>query len=268
MTATATPTTGDPIPILKAFAALRRITGTYPDGHPVVAQKVRELHDLIRLQMADRESVQIEMIRGDVHADGLSFAGDVHASTMMAELSGLGVQSIHISRGVEGTELHTIAQFLWELKDAPAARPFDELLAERGVSHVSLGRLVPLDTRWRTEQWPDSPQGPIDPDYAETLMLAQQTFETVQAGRRLDPGSIQNLVHLLIHKVAQSNVALGQILALKQYREPDLLPLGERRHAQPAARTPARVRRGDEFRPGRGGAAARHRQDAGAVGSR
>ena len=50
-----------------------------------------------------------------------------------------------------------------------------------------------------------------------TLTLAQQAFDSVQAGRRLNTGSIQNLVHLLIHKVAQSNVALGQILAIKQY---------------------------------------------------
>jgi putative nucleotidyltransferase with HDIG domain len=217
MTSTITPLAGDPIPILKAFAALRRIIGTYPDGHPVVAQKVHELHELVRQQMSERGAVQIEMIRGDVHADGLSFAGDALASQMMAELSALGVQSIHISRGVEEPELLAVAKFLWDLKDAPASRPFDEQLGDRGVTHVTLGRLVPLDTRWRTEQWPNSPQGPIDPDYAETLMLAQQTFETVQAGRRLDPGSIQNLVHMLIHKVAQSNVALGQILALKQY---------------------------------------------------
>jgi putative nucleotidyltransferase with HDIG domain len=208
---------GDPVPILKAFAALRRITGTYPDGHPIIAQKVRELEQLVRQQMSDRETVQIEMIHGDIHADGLSFAGDVHASQMVQELSSLGVQSVHIRRGVTGSELHAVAQFLWDLKEAPVSRPFDEQLSERGVGHVSLGRLVPLDTRWRTQQWPDSPQGPIDPAYAETLLLAQQAFDSVQAGRRLNTGSIQNLVHLLIHKVAQSNVALGQILAIKQY---------------------------------------------------
>ena len=33
----------DPLPILKGFASLRRLTGTYPAGHPMIAQKVREL---------------------------------------------------------------------------------------------------------------------------------------------------------------------------------------------------------------------------------
>ena len=207
---------GDPIPILKAFAGLRRITGTYPDGHPVVVQKVRELEDLVRQQIGERPAVEIEMIHGDVHADGLSFAGDVHASQMVQELSALGVHSVHIGRGVTASELHAVAQFLWDVKDAPAGRPFDEQLADHGVQHVTLGRLVPLDTSWRTQQWPDSPQGPVDPAYAETLLMAQQAFEQVQAGRKLDTGSVQNLVHLLIHKVAQSHVALGQILAIKQ----------------------------------------------------
>lgn len=170
--------------------------------------------------MGARNTVQIEMIRGDVNADGLSFVGNAHASQMVQELSTLGVHSIHIRRGVTGSELHAVAQFLWDLRESVAERSFDEQLADRGVSHVTLGRLVPLDTRWRTPQWPDSPQGPMDPAHAETLMLAQQAFDSAQAGRRLNTGSIQNLVHLLIHKVAQSNVALGQILAInaiKQY---------------------------------------------------
>src|SRR5207249_8455243 len=33
----------DPLPILKGFANLRRLTGTYPAGHPMIAQKLREL---------------------------------------------------------------------------------------------------------------------------------------------------------------------------------------------------------------------------------
>jgi putative nucleotidyltransferase with HDIG domain len=85
------------------------------------------------------------------------------------------------------------------------------------VRHVSLGRLVPLDTRWRADEWADAPAGPLDPAYAESLVLAEQAFETVAAGRRLDLVTVRDLVHLLIHKVARSNAALGQILAVKQY---------------------------------------------------
>ena len=36
----------DPLAILKGFASLRRLTGTYPAGHPMIAQKLTELGDL------------------------------------------------------------------------------------------------------------------------------------------------------------------------------------------------------------------------------
>jgi putative nucleotidyltransferase with HDIG domain len=48
-------------------------------------------------------------------------------------------------------------------------------------------------------------------------LLAQQTFEETAAGKALDLMTVRDLVQLLIVKVARSNAALGQILAVKQY---------------------------------------------------
>ena len=76
---------------------------------------------------------------------------------------------------------------------------------------------MPLDTRCHAQQWPDAPTGPLDPAYAESLLLAQQAFDEVASGRALDLVTVRDLVHLLISKVARSNAALGQILAVKQY---------------------------------------------------
>ena len=41
------------------------------------------------------------------------------------------------------------------------------------------------------------------------------------AGKRLDQVTVRDLVKLLIHKVARSNAALGQILAVKHYENDD-----------------------------------------------
>jgi len=57
----------------------------------------------------------------------------------------------------------------------------------------------------------------MDPDYAESLLRAQHAFEHVAAGKRLDQVTVRDLVKLLIQKVARSNAALGQILAVKHY---------------------------------------------------
>jgi len=208
----------DPIHVLKGFVSLRRLMGTYPSGHPMIAQKLRELEDLVRLHLRRGPVLEVDVVDGDVHLDGVSFGRDQQASAQaIRELSDLGIDSIHIREGVETDELRAVAEFLWHYKESADGEPMEAQLARCGVHHISLARLVRLDTRWRAQQWPDAPTGPLDPAYAESLALAEQTFDTVAAGRRLDPVTVRDLVELLIYRVARSNAALGQILAVKQY---------------------------------------------------
>ena len=76
---------------------------------------------------------------------------------------------------------------------------------------------MPLDTRWKTVQWPDAPAGTLDPSYELSLALTERTFDDVMSGKGIDLATIRDIVHLLIQKVAASNAALGQILAVKLY---------------------------------------------------
>jgi len=112
-------------------------------------------------------------------------------------------------------ELLAVAEFLWQY--TASAESMGSQLAARNVQHISLGRLLPLDTRWRTQQWADAPTGPLDPDYAESLVMAQKTWDDTASGKPLDVVTVRDLVQMLIYKVARSNAALGQILAVKQY---------------------------------------------------
>ena len=204
--------------MLKGFASLRRLIGTYPPAHPMIAQKLRELDDLVRLHLRRGPVLEVDVVDGDVHLDGVSFGRDDQASAQaIRELSDLGIDSIHIREGVEPDELRAVAELLWHFKESADGESMEAQLARRGVRHISLARLVRLDTRWRAQQWPDAPTGPLDPAYAESLALAEQTFDTVASGRRLDPVTVRDLVELLIYRVARSNAALGQILAVKQY---------------------------------------------------
>jgi putative nucleotidyltransferase with HDIG domain len=206
----------DPLAILKGFASLRRLAGTYPAGHPMIGQKLTELGDLVAAHMRLNPELRIDVIRGEVCLDGVaSSAEKPSAQQIIRELSTLGVDSIHIREGVEPEELRTVAEFLWQHHESDES--FAAQLAERHVEHISLGKLLPLDTRWRVQRWPDAPTGPIDPAYAESILIAQQTFENTAAGKPLNVVTIRDLVQLLISKVAFSSAAMAQILAVKQY---------------------------------------------------
>jgi putative nucleotidyltransferase with HDIG domain len=207
----------DPLPVLKGLASLRRLIGAYPSGHPMIGQKLREVDEVVRqhLQLGP-DLLRIDVIHGNVHLNGVSFDGtDPATAQTVRELSELGIDSLYIREGVETDELRTVAEFLGQPRNND--EPVETQLARRNVRHISLGKLLALDTRWRTQQWPDAPPGPLDPAYAESLLLARQTFENTAAGKALDPVTVRDLVQLLICKVARSDAALSQILAVKQY---------------------------------------------------
>src|SRR5262249_8317271 len=90
-------------------------------------------------------------------------------------------------------------------------------LADRGVERISVGRLVPVDTRWRARKWADQPDQVYDPNYEESLALARQAFDDLSSGRRIDLRAVRDLVPLLIGRVVSSHAAVAQILAVKRF---------------------------------------------------
>jgi putative nucleotidyltransferase with HDIG domain len=208
----------DPVALLKGLVSLRRLTGLYPPGHPTIEQKLTELDDAVQNHIRGAAALRLDVIHGSAHLDGIPFRHDSETQAqILRELTDLGIDSIHIGHGVTRHELLALSEFLWQLKDAPSGEPVDVQLAARQIQHISLGRLVPLDTRWKAVQWPDSPTGTLDPSYELSLALTERTFDDVMSGRGINLGTIRDIVHLLIQKVAASNAALGQILAVKLY---------------------------------------------------
>jgi putative nucleotidyltransferase with HDIG domain len=208
----------EPLAVLKGIGTLRRLIGIYPDGHPMVVGRLQELDDLVRAQLRRQSPIRIDVVHGEVHEDGASAPLELAASgQVVQDLLNLGVQSIHIHDGVAREELRALAQFLWDMKRSPSTDTVAAQLAARGVRHVRLGRLVPLDTRLQVQHWPDAPGGVIDPDYAESMSIAKDTFEAVAAGREIKSDTMRDFVQLIMLKVSRSNAVLSQVLAVKQY---------------------------------------------------
>jgi putative nucleotidyltransferase with HDIG domain len=208
----------DPLPVLKGLVNLHQFINMYPPGHPMINQKLSELDDTVQQHLRSGRSLCIDIVGPEIHYDGVAWRADtLEAAPIIRELADLGVHSIHIQQGVQREELRGVSAFLSEIKQDACREQFTTQLARRGISHVSLASIVPLDTRWRTEPWPDAPTGPLDPAYAESLVLAQQTFETVAAGGALNLATVRGLVELMTSRVVRSSAALSQILAMKHY---------------------------------------------------
>ena len=209
MTSTRQETSADPHRLLKAFAALRTLTAIYPVGHPLVSDKVREIGDSVR-QFGGDDWVRLDVIHGTVHVNGTVCENS-------SPVPALGFDSLHIRTDVEPEEIAAAADVLGRAKTGGAAEPVERQLADRGVRRLSVGKLVPLDTRWRAHRWPDQPQAVHDADYEQSLTMAKHAFDELTAGRGLDIRAVRDLVQLLVGRVVTSNAALAQILAVKRY---------------------------------------------------
>jgi putative nucleotidyltransferase with HDIG domain len=209
----------DPLPLVKGLASLRRLLGMYPPTHPLIAQRLEELDTIVRQHLAAAPTIEIDIIHGHVHLNGVAFQDESEAQAQIVrELTDLGVDSIHIRDGVAVDDLRSLAELLWTLRDGALEGPaMADRLSQLDVGHISIGRLVPLDTRWQMPEWPDAPTGPVDPAYAEALRRTEETFDAVASGGAIDAVTVRDLVELLINEVARSNAALSQILALKAY---------------------------------------------------
>src|SRR5262245_593955 len=127
----------DPVPVLKGFASLRRLVGTYPPGHPMIGQKLHELDQDVRRHLQHGPELCIDIVPGSVHLKWVAYEGGDQAVThVLLELSELGVDSLHISEGVETEELRAVAEFLWQPRASD--EPLAAQLARRNVRHLSL----------------------------------------------------------------------------------------------------------------------------------
>jgi putative nucleotidyltransferase with HDIG domain len=207
----------DPVAVLKTLTGLRQLTSLYPVGHPVIEGALGRLEEVLGTVLCDTAAARIDVIRGDAHLNGEPFRLESRQQPgVVQEFLALGVDSVHVARGVTRDELRQLAVFLAGLKGRieGAVGP---ALTRLGITHITLGRLVELDTRSMSQQWPEAPSGPLDPDYAESLQRTADAFEGFAAGRHPSVPALRELLHLLMFKVASSTVALGQILAVKQY---------------------------------------------------
>jgi putative nucleotidyltransferase with HDIG domain len=199
------------------MAALKRLTALYPLGHSVVARKVDEVFDAAGELLNGRSSFTVEMLRGEVHLDGVHLADVVLPPAIVEEFAQLRTDSLRFQAGLNRAELLAAAAFLNVIADNADSQTVEARLAARDVRHVAFRRLVQVDTRLDGLRWSNEPPRPLDPAYAAALERTEGTFEAAQSGHTMDAGTIRAVVQLLIADVARSNAALAQILAIKQY---------------------------------------------------
>lgn len=204
--------------VFRSLAALRSACVLYPAGHPAIEAQVDDVYRHATSLLEVQPLVRLDIIRGILNCNGepLAHESRVHAR-VLAEFAALGVDSVHLGSDVSRDEIRTVGDFLAHDHRGPGAgSPVVEVLGERGVRNINLGRILPINHRVK-ERLPEAPERLYDDGYRESAELAEGVFDRLERGFAPDVGSIHKLLEMLVGRVARSSVALGQVMALKQY---------------------------------------------------
>ena len=177
----------------------------YPAGHPAIEQKLGEIDGAVQQHLQESPTLKLDVIHRTAHLDGVSFRSEseTQAHDPRRAHRARNRQHPHRSYGPEAGAPCARREFLWQLRETPSATgAIDVELARRGVRNVSLGRLVPLDTRWHAAMWLGRAGRSDGSDYAESLALAERTFDDVAGGKGTNVVTVRDIVQLLIQKVA------------------------------------------------------------------
>lgn len=204
--------------VLRTLAALRSACLLYPAGHPAIEAQVEEFLRHARALLRGHSVARLDIIRGILHCDGtpLQRESRIHAR-VLGELTAIGIDSIHVGAGVGSDEVRTVGAYLAHEHRGPGTgEPVVELLRQRGVSHLSLGRVLPINHRVRARP-PEAPEALYDDGYRESADLARGAFDSMERGFAPDVRAIHDMLEVLVGRVARSSVALHQVMALKDY---------------------------------------------------
>ncbi len=207
-----------PLGILRALSGLRKSLALYPSGHKVIEKSIDELERALEEAFLEHDRVRIELIDETAHLEGYPFRAESHANAdALLELQRLEVECLQIERGVEREELAETAGLLHRLGDRVPEDSMRDLLFAEGVKRVGMTRLVPVETRFRSFEWPGAPENILEPAYARAIDDAQGSIGSIFDGGTPDALELQRLVAWIGAQVVDSTSALSQILSVKRY---------------------------------------------------
>lgn len=196
--------------LVRRLAASVRGAALYNPDHPIVRRGVEALAALAQTALQRADTVVIGFIGDDVVANSTRLGRS--AATLVGfvrELRDLRIEKITIARGVSRDEFKWFVQ---ELADRRAPLPLQARLDQRGVRHITIGRI-------NVEKVEDESTGiaAARKVYGSAVETAEQLWAAAQSGDKPDPNAARKIIDSLARLVSQDRTSLMALTALKRY---------------------------------------------------
>ena len=196
--------------LVRRLAAAVRGASLYTPDHPIVRRGVETLATLSAAALQRSESVVIGFIGDEVVVNGQRL---LRSASMLIgfvrDLRERRIEKITISRGVQRDELRW---FVVELADRRAPLPLPARLEQRGVRHITIGRIT-------VETVEDEGTGiaAARQVYGSAVEAAETLWLAAKAGDKPDPTAARKIIDSLANLVSQDRTSLMALTALKRY---------------------------------------------------
>ncbi len=196
--------------LVRRLAAAVRGAALYTPDHPLVTRGVDALTSLSQRALQHDEAIVIGFIGDEVVVN----AQRLYKSAAMLigfarDLREREIEKVTIARGVTREE---IRWFVFELADRRTPVPLTARLEQRGVRHITIGRIT-------VEQAEDTSTGiaAARKVYGSAVETAETLWQATKAGDKPDPNAARKIIDSLARLVSGDRTSLMALTAMKRY---------------------------------------------------
>ncbi|HXI29267.1 MAG TPA: HD domain-containing phosphohydrolase [Vicinamibacterales bacterium] len=196
--------------LIRRLAAALRGTELYSPSHPLVQRGIDAFTAAATERLSGQSSVVIGFIGDEVVVDGTRLPrGTASLVGFARDLRDRGIEKMTFTRGLSRAEVsHLLAVF----GDRANPVPLPDLLMQKGVRNVTLGRIV-------VDEVSDDQAGIAAAQrvYSQAVETAETLWNAAKAGDQPDPGAARKIIDGLARLVTQDRTSLMALTALKKY---------------------------------------------------
>ncbi|MBE0478640.1 HD-GYP domain-containing protein [Candidatus Aerophobetes bacterium] len=204
--------------LLRALIKAKNALSLFPEGHPMIQEKVRELLENIEDIRKEENQTEITIIGEELFINGHSLRQEsLDFASFIREIVKAGINRIAFQPGITSAELILLLNFLNERQHKVSSfRSLKQELQARGITHILLNKMLPVKTL-KDKNSSEAQPGESPSEYEESVSKMEDIFEAVLKGASFSPESVHSIVHRLIERTIKDESTLRGLFNIKTY---------------------------------------------------
>ena len=204
--------------LVAALAKAKRARSLFPGGHAVVRDRIRQLFITASDLISHQNRAEIHILDEEVFVNGYALRQEsLEFAALVQEISSTEITGVSLRPGITEQELTILIDYLVEIAHEPEReKQLDTELQERGVAHVSLSRILPVDFLAQQIAVPGGfSEGTTG--YHEAVSKLEGILKDIRSGGTLDLEITKDIVSQLVAETDKEQVSIAGVLRIKQY---------------------------------------------------